>query len=163
MEKVKPDLVIVYDKNTEKVANGISGTLAGTFTCLVQRDKVFENNKSNYTNNNKILFLSSDLMSQYMSMGKETNYTIDNGYFNVYASVISLGNWRGIYVDIDKTVKSLSKRDAFWYYSCKYYLDFVACLFIFKRASKVIYEDLFYQDAVEFFLKKENRKLIIPE
>jgi len=110
MEKIKPDLVIVYDKNTEKVANGISGRLAGSYTCLVQSDKVFENKKYEYSNNNKILFLSYNLMCQYMSMGKKTNYTIDNGYFNVYAYVYSLGNWRGIYVDIDKTVKS-DKRD----------------------------------------------------
>jgi len=49
------------------------------------------------------------------------------------------------------------------YYLSKYFMDFVAYPFIFERFSRVVFEDVFYQDAVEFFLKKENRKLIIPE
>ncbi len=164
MEKKSPDLVIVYDKKTEKAANGISGTLAGTYTCLVQKDKVFESNKNSYTNNNKILFLSDDLIFQYLGMGKSTEYVIKvDDDFYVYANVISLGNWRGIVVNIDKTVKSLPKRDAFNYYMCKYFVDFAGYIFTLNRPSKVLFEATFYDCTIEFFLKKENRKLIIPE
>ncbi len=171
MEKKSPDLVIVYDKYTEKMANGISGKLAGTYTCLVQSDKVFESNKNSYTNNNRILFLAEDLISQYLSMGEVTNYAIDGNYLElediknkVYTCLYSLGKWRGIKVDVEKTIKALPKIEIRAYYQLKYFGDFLLFPFSYRKnsMSKRI-ENSFYERTVGFFLKNENIKLIIPD
>lgn len=45
MEKIKPDFTIVYEKYTEEAANFLSGSLANKYTCLVQKDTVFEGKK----------------------------------------------------------------------------------------------------------------------
>lgn len=168
MEKVKPDLVIVYDKYTESIANGISGRLAGNYTCNVQSDKVFESKKFEYSNNNKILFLSKDLIWQYLSMGEITEYAIDANFVGgpekctVYASLYSLGNWRGIKVNLERTINALPKKEIRAYNYYKYFADFIISPFGKCRVSK-LFEGSFYESAVEYFLKKENLKLIIPE
>lgn len=171
MEKVKADLVIVYDKYTGEMANGISGKLAGTYTCLVQSDKLFESKKKefNYTNNNKILFLSNDSIEQYLSMSKVTHFAIEADYFGgpekykIYAKLYSLGNWRGIKVDIERTINALPKIERRGYKidrCCEFV--FFPIMFTKFRPSKLI-EDLTYESAVEFFLKEENLKLIISD
>jgi hypothetical protein len=155
MEKIKPDLVIVYDKYTEKMANGISGKLAGTYTCLVQSDKVFESNKNSYTNNNRILFLAEDLIQQYLGMGVVTEYAIEKWWekekYTVYSCLYSLGNWRGILI----YEKSRSILDVIG--------DTVAYPFIGKRVCKVDIMRFYSENVVEFFCKNENIKLIIPD
>ena len=170
MEKKSPDLVIVYDKYTEKMANGISGKLAGTYTCLVQIDTLFESKKKdfNYTNNNKILFLSEEMINRYLSMGEVAEYAIEKEWYQgkctIYVELYSLGNWRGILINGEKTVKTQTKFDIAFRYLQTRFSDYVGYLIHgFKKVSKI--EDLyFYSGAVvDFFLKKENIKLIIPE
>ena len=167
MEKIKPDLVIVYDKYTEEMANGISGKLAGIYTCLVQSDKVFKNNKNSYTNNNRILFLAEDLIWDYLKMGKVNEYTVETkwgkGKCTVYFYLYSLGNWRGIYIDGGKTARSYPLIDTMLYYGSKYYGDLFAYPFGFKRSTKESDILAFSEIVVDFFLNKENIKLIIPD
>ena len=167
MEKKTPDLVIVYDKYTEEMANGISGKLAGTYTCLVQSDKVFESKKYEYSNNNRILFLAEDLIWSYLKMGKMTEYTVEKkwgkGKCTVYFDLYSLGNWRGIYIDGGKTARSQSTIETIFYYTGKYYADYLLYPFKFKKDSKVDDFLLYSEDVVKFFCKKENLKLIIPD
>ncbi len=173
MEKVKPDLVIVYDKYTERAANGVSGKLAGNYICNVQKLTVFESKKNEYTNNNRILFLTErSLMWPYLCMGKMTKYVIDADYidgdlieggkYKVFAYLHSLGNWRGIEVDIEKTINALPKKEIRAYKSFKYFHDYLLYPFSRRRVS-MDFEGFFYESAVEFFLKKENIKLIIPD
>lgn len=162
MEKKSADLVIVYDKYTEKVANGISGKLAGKYTCLVQKDTVFKSNKNSYTNNNRILFLVEDLIFDYLSMGEKTEYVIEDEGIVSYTFLYSLGNWRGIWVDKEKSIKALPKNDKIYYYFTKFYTDIAGYPFVRRRLSKDI-ESLFYKIAADFFFKNENIKLIIPD
>ena len=168
MEKKSPDLVIVYDKYTEQMANGISGRLVGTYTCLAQNEKVFESNKNSYSNNNRILFLSEDLICQYLGLGEVAECAIEKEWYEgkctIYVELYSLGNWRGILINGGKTAKTQTKFDMAYRYLQTCFTDFVAYpLMGFKKCSKM--EDLyFYSGAVvDFFLKDENLKLIIPE
>ena len=167
MEKKSPDLVIVYDKYTEEMANGISGKLAGTYTCLVQSDKVFESNKNSYTNNNRILFLAEDLIWSYLKMGKMTEYTVEKkwgkGKCTVYFDLYSLGNWRGIYIDGGKTARSQSTIETIFYYTGKYYADYLLYPFKFKKSSKEDDISNYSKNVIEFFCKNENIKLLIPD
>lgn len=164
MEKKTPDLVIVYDKYTEEMANGISGKLAGTYTCLVQSDKVFESNKNSYTNNNRILFLAEDLIQQYLGMGEVIEYAIEKWWYNekhtVYACLYLLGNWRGILIN----EKPRSILNAIGNTVLNAIGNTVAYPFIgFKRVSKIDIMRFYSKNVVEFFCKNENIKLIIPD
>lgn len=174
MEKIKPDLVIVYDKYTESAANGLSGKLAGTYVCNVQKATVFESKKNEYTNNNRILFLTERfLISQYLSMGEKSEYVIDADYidgdlieggkYKVYAYLYSLGNWRGVEVDIEKTINALPKKEIRWYNFYKYFVDYLLYPYIRGRRASKEFEGFFYESAMNFFLKDENIKLIIPD
>lgn len=164
MEPIRPDLTIVYEKYTEEAANFISGSLASKYTCVVQKDTVFESKKYEYTNNNRILFLSEDLIRNYLRGSKLTEYVIkDDDDLIVYSLFYTLGNWCGIQVDKEKTIKTLPKRDRFYYYAWKYYGDFFIYPFIRKRASKEGMENWIYIVALKYFLKDENIKLIFPD
>ena len=162
MEKIKPELTIVYEKYTERAANFISGSLANKYTCLVQKDTVFEGKKYEYSNNNRILFLSEDLIRNYLHGGKATEYVIDEDGFIVYSLFYKLGNWCGIQVDKEKTIKTLTINGKIYYYGMKYYGDFLIYPFVRHRASKEM-ENSFYLEAVRYFLKEENIKLILPD
>lgn len=171
MEPIRPDLTIVYEKYTEEAANFISGSLANKYTCNVLKDTVFEGKKNTYSNNNRILFLSKDLAGTYLSMGVHTEYAIDAGFRDqkivVYATLSSLGNWRSILINIDKTLSTFPKDDVSFYKQLKYGGDILLYAFpIFRKegkASKLVYDRVFYNVAVKFFLKDEKIKLIIPD
>lgn len=166
METVRPDLVIVYDKYTESAANGLSGKLAGTYTCNVQETSVFKSSKNKYSNNNNVLFLteSKELISTYLSMGERTEYVIEEEKkAKVYAYLYSLGKWRGIWVDMENSIKALTKYEKLFYYLFHYYGDFFSYPFNRRRLSKELVVSAFYETAVRFFLKEENIRMIIPD
>ena len=166
METKSADLVIVYDKYTEEIANGISGKLAGKYTCLVQSNKVFESKKNSYTNNNKILFLSENLIGQYMSMSDVSDYaidTLDNGKSKIYFYLYSLGNWRGIWIDMEKTAKSLPRKFRNDWYFYRYFGDYYCYPFLGRKMSKDLFDSVCYEEVVRFLLKEENIKLLITD
>lgn len=172
MEKKSPDLVIVYDKYTETAANGFSGGLVDyKYTCLVQKDTVFESKKNSYTNNNKILFLSENLINQYMSMSHESDYVIDIDWgdtgwgkrkFKIYFYLYSLGNWRGIWVDIEKSAKSQPRKYRNAWYLFRYFGDYYAYPIVWNKISKW-FDSNCYEEVIKFFLKEENIKLILSD
>ena len=164
MEKIKPDITIVYEKYTEKAANLLSGGLANKYTCLVQKDTVFEAKKNEYTNNNRILFLSEILIDQYLSVSNVSDYVIDSCFekSKIYFRLYSLGNWRGIWIDIEKTVKSEPRDLRIGWYYLRYFGDYLCYPLFWRKWSKDI-EKLYYVTIVEFFLKEENIKLIISD
>lgn len=131
--------------------------------------------KNEYSNNNRILFLSEDLGRTYLSMGDHTEYAID-GYWGenkivVYATLSSLGNWRSIWINIDKTINTLPKDEVSFYKQLIYGGDILLRYNPFYyntfrklgKPSKHRFDRVFYNYTVEFFLKEENIKLIIPD
>jgi hypothetical protein len=169
MEPIKPDFTIVYEKYTEEAATFLSGSLANKYTCKVLKDTVFESNKNIYTNNNRILFLSEVLIGTYLGMGEKTEYAIDANWGDdkivVYTTLSSLGNWRSLWVDIDKTLNTLPKDAVSSYKQFVYGGDFLLYPLLRKQGkpSKITFDRYFYNCAVGFFLKDENIKLIIPD
>lgn len=171
MEINKADLVIVYDKYTETAANGFSGGLVDyKYTCLVQKDTVFESKKNSYTNNNKILFLSENLIGQYLSMSHKSDYVIDTDWGNekikIYFYLYSLGNWRGIWIDMEKTAKYLPAKYKWRFYTLRatdYNFAIWTVLINGRRFSKSCFDEPLYMDVIKFLLKKENIKLIISD
>jgi hypothetical protein len=169
VEPIRPDITIVYEKYTEEAANFISGSLANKYTCHVLKDTAFEGKKNTLSNNNRILFLSEDLIGTYLGMGEKTEFAIDAYYGDqkivVYATLSSLGNWRSIWVNLEKTLNTLPKDAISFYKQLSYGGDILLYPLLRKKgkASKWKFDSGFYKCAVEFFLKEENIKLIISD
>ncbi len=105
-------------------------------------------------------FLSGSLATEYVI--KEDAFK-DEDDLIVYSLFFKLGNWCGIQVDKEKTIKTLPRMAKIYYYGMKYWGDFLIYPFVRHRSSREWMENMIYIVAVKYFLKEENIKLILPD
>lgn len=165
MEYAEVDLTIVYDTEyTERAANVLSNGLQGKYTCVVQRYSVYEKDKDAITNNNRIIFVFEEKKKiwQYLFDAECSEFKIDYNSFGsvgpVYAYLYSSGNWRGVWVDVEKTIYTASKEDRLLIFAWKCSRFMPSSL-----ESFINFKTSFYTTAIQFFLKEENLKLILPD
>jgi len=107
-----------------------------------------------------------------MGMSVVSDYVIDIDWgdtdwgkreFKIYFYLYSLGNWRGIWVDIEKTAKSQPRKFRNTWYVFRYFGDYYCYPLLGRKMSKDLFDSMCYEEVVKFFLKKENIKLIVSD
>lgn len=100
-------------------------------------------------------------------MAKSILYEVDVDWggkykFTVFTYLYSLGNWRGIWVNIEKSFKT-GPKSYYWHGKFVQSIDFLFSPFLGGRRFKMVIDNNFYKEAAKYFLKEENIKLLIPD
>lgn len=132
-------LVVVFNDETEKIANYLYNKLHGTIECVLWPTKVYKKNVPIMMNTNKILVYDEDLIEELFPYPEKENIT----NLNCGAKFIRQGPRAGLVVNISYTsvFKDIyNKNKYFW------------------TASEII------PSVYEFFkLKKEKRELVFKD
>lgn len=88
-------LVIVFNDETEKIANYLYDKLSGTIKCVLWTTKVYKENLPKMMNTNKILVYDEDLIEELFPYQEKENIT----NLNCGAKFIRQGSRAGLVVD----------------------------------------------------------------
>ncbi len=88
-------LVIVFNDETEKIANYLYNKLSGTIDCVLWTTKVYKENVPKIKNTNKILMYDEDLIEELLPYQEKENIT----NLNCGAKFIQQGSRAGLVVD----------------------------------------------------------------
>lgn len=98
-------LVIVFNDETEKIANYLYNKLSGTIDCVLWTTKVYKENVPKIKNTNKILMYDEDLIEELLPYQEKENIT----NLNCGAKFIQQGSRAGLVVD-----ESFMRTKYFW-------------------------------------------------
>ena len=161
---VEIDLYIVYNKTTKIQAKSLSNKLAEkNYKCAVWDEKTFHGKEVSTVNTNKFLFFSQSLIDENVSIEIAKTRTITKG-----VTLVSIGNMHGIIVDPSVIIEKSFMGRNWW----KYLITLVAAgligsailtpFLLIKDPRKKAKTKLYF-DAVEYLIKNDNIKIIIPD